>query len=861
MPSADLLRLALDSAFETVELARFNVKVTDANIGDIEPDEIWNAVVLAGDWGLKKDDSLSAAIQRLRVERFVWSPVHIFTRGELVPRMLEHYDAVYCHLLPPENVCALVRVLTSAKPVDERRRREIVTSALVELGDELSSLSRSLNPARAVEESELRQAIAEVRKELSGNTRRETHADLTSELDRISELPSVADEDLDRLEPLVQWAEADAREAIETETFRVALHRLKNVLALAKWRPEAAVSIAGRIRCRLTALRARGLCVLPQQLREQASDMCGDIDGLVQRLLSSHDIETLGAELRALTSNVHSLLRRFESPPSSAWSPENVRRIVVVEDNPVWRSSVVNLLKSIVPCEVEIEEATSLAEAERLLQVHRASLVIVDLGLPEKFDSDVVLDAGLRLLKRFTGTDGQGNRYRYRFIVLTAAENFTTAVQAAIRHGVSPWSYLQKRAATWEAELKAQVRLALRATETKLPIVEVFKRTGRIARIDGLEISLERPQWSVLCALTESKKWGRTPQRLARDLYYQHSLVPESRSSETANLDPVDRIVLQIPHYISELRNKLTEAFIQTNHKPPAENMIVFDEESEAYYLNAKAQLLDRVEEHFKVPSRPSVLIIEDEPNWGREIVEELERRGFEVHWARWTAEAWQLIKTEMPDLISLDLELPASESEWVNKESDEANAVAFLHLIRRHHLQAPIAIFTAIAWRDGIMLEMLRQGVRVDDYLSKQGAASVARLAASLSRLWRECVTHSRIMDWDPTIPIHRIEIDSDTGLLTSVEGHQIKPTGKGRDILKALSATPNVFVSRTELIEAIYGDIQEEDCDTDVDEGLKQHIKRLRKAIKDATRGTVPGDEVICGDYGVYWLGGIVQ
>jgi DNA-binding response OmpR family regulator len=173
-----------------------------------------------------------------------------------------------------------------------------------------------------------------------------------------------------------------------------------------------------------------------------------------------------------------------------------------------------------------------------------------------------------------------------------------------------------------------------------------------------------------------------------------------------------------------------------------------------------------------------------------------------------------------------------------------------------------PVTILTGIAWRDRVMLELLRQGVRIDDYISKDGEQPIARLASSLARLWQETIVESRILDWDPAIPLHPISISQKGRVLSKVSGYPIRASGKGVELLQVLSATPNVFVSRSELIESLYSDAQVFDQGPeDIDNALNQHVRRLRKTITEATANTISGDEIICGDRGIYWLRGLVQ
>jgi DNA-binding response OmpR family regulator len=862
---ANLLRLALESALKESQSRRRTFSVLECALADLDPDQFADAIVLAGDKAPRESDSLFRTAKRLRSCHFLWCPLHLLESNPIEYLDSEREWAIYSHRIPVEDVDALATSLLEEPPLRLRRRMEIVRSALVRLGEELGSLSRSLDTTKAIGQEEIRRTAAGLRAELLATKTSESYSALDAEIKRLEGLPTIREADLNLLYPIVRSAEAQAKSSKQPDALRVVLHRLVGDLALAKWRPEAPHRAANRISALLVGLQARGFAVLPQEACVRLLAWSGDLASLMQSVLDGRDFNETRERLSELIADLYSLMRTSGLSQTLEGDGEPPDRIVVVEDHSGWRRQIVKTLESMLVVDpARIQEARSVEEARWLLKDQPAALVLVDMGLPIRDGSEVVLDAGLSIIKEFSGTDSQGNRFRHRFVVLTAAESYAEAVRAALDLGVSPWSYLQKKPDRWEEELRAQVRLAVNRSQESLPTVEVFKRTGRIARIEGMEISLDRPQWCLLAVLAEGRKWGWTPESLANDIYYQYSLVPESRSSETALLDPADRIRLQIPHYVSELRKWLTQAFMQARHRPPATDLITFDEESGKYRLNARARLLDRVDEHFRTAYRPTVLVVEDDLNWGREILEDLKRRGFKPRWARWTEEAWRMIEDGPPDLLSLDLELPATERQWSNREACADRAVDLLRRSRAYYPGIPVAVLTAIPWQDSVMLEMMRQGVRADDYLSKLQPEPIARLAASLGRLYQESLTRTCILDWDPTIPLHRIEIDRESGMLTSVDNHPIKPSGKGKELLRTLSATPNVFVSRTELIEAIYGsegDGDDGDDEKSHDQGLNHLVKRLRATIKDATDRAVPGDEVICGDHGVYWLRGIVQ
>ena len=847
----------LISALSRLQPGGFVFRVLPQSLLEVTAAQLGDSATLAFGDTLPLKSSLFSAIQRLRGEEFYWQPIHLCLSSPPQANRAEEW-ALHFHPLPPD-VRDLSEALKRARPLSQPRRREMVASALSLLVEDLNRLTRAQETTTAVEPDRLKQALTNVLMDIDSTMDDELVA-LREQVETVASAPVVEMMEAERLFPIVSEVEGRLRDNGGPERLLSHLHTLNNVLRLAVYQPDDGSVALPAILSRLEALEARGLEELPAGLREEHRH---PVQTLRTLLLSSSEAdasEDFKEQLREQTARLSLLTTAVARPLSEFGGQMEVKRIIVIEDDPDWRRMIVESLRRfIVSPGVSVQEAGTVAEAEQLLKKGGPALALVDLGLPTEENSELALDAGLSLIKQFTGSDIHGRRFQHRFIVLTASEYYTDAVREALGFGVSPMNYLQKNPRTWESELKAQVRLSLHAPAARQPHIEVFKRTGRIARIEGLEFKLEYPLWCVLASLAESRRgvWCE-PEKIVSRLYWNYSLNPESRSRETDALDPEERIALQLPHYISDLRKRLDEAYRQALHSPPPEEILSFESDA-GYRLNAYARVLDRVEEHFRLSHRPSVLVVEDNVEWGRQIVAELTRRGFEPRYARYISEARQMMLKEMTDLVSLDLELPETEAEWLSGKTDERYTVEFLRFLRRQNSQLPVAILTAAPWRDDAMLEILRQGVRVDDYLSKHWDAPLTRLANSLARLWQETLMETQILAWDVASPLYPIRIDEEQGTLVDVAGFPVKPAGKGRDILRTLSATPNVYVSRAELLEVVYG--EDDDEPDDLDRALNQHLKRLRRTITDATGGTIQGDHIICGERGIYWLRGIVQ
>ncbi len=847
----------LTAALATVRPDAFSFTIFEAPLDSIDVDVIRGSCVLAAS-DATRQDSLKAS-QRLRTDHFHWEPIHFLVRTPPRQRALGDDWAIYFQSSPPQ-LESLAGVLVENASVSPARRSDIVRASLVSLGDDVGELSKSLDSKRPLRPERLRQALREAGDALEASAMHDSHQSLIAKLQRLWEEPVIEHRDIQELLQTVIAVEMTVRKDGREEHLATRLHMLNNILRLAAMHSEKPEGVTRRISARLSNLENFGLESVNEKHRTRLQEMCSMLRSILQELDRAANPAEFSGKLNEWLERFHLLTLPHVAPRVHINQEAVVQRILVAEDDADWRRLIVGVLRNITS-NLDIQEAGTISEAEELLKDPRPALALVDLGLPLEADSEPVLDAGLGLIRRFSDSDNRGRRFLHRFIVLTAAQNYSEAVHEALGYGISPANYLQKDPLNWENELRAQVRIALQPPKDRLPTIEIFKHTPRIVHVERLEIKLELPTWCLLSALASSRPRGRwnEPERLASVMYFNYGVAPDARSEIADSMDPTERILNQLPHYSSELNLRLADAYLKAVHEPLPLSVVSCDQEL-GYRLNANARVLDRVDEYMW--RRPRVLVVEDNAEWGTQITKELSQFGFEVRWARCTDEAREMIDTSEPDLISLDLELPTANEEREMGEANAAAAVEFLSFLRETHLHYPVAILTSIPWQDQVMLDILRKGVRVDDYVSKNGENPIRRLANSLARLWQESLAKTRILDWDAQLPLHPIKIEDvgpDEKRLTEVAGFEFEPAGKGLTILKILSASPNVFVSRAEIIDVLYGDEEEEPDNPD--KALNSHIKRLRQTITDATEGSVPGDEVICGDRGIYWLRGLVQ
>jgi DNA-binding response OmpR family regulator len=184
--------------------------------------------------------------------------------------------------------------------------------------------------------------------------------------------------------------------------------------------------------------------------------------------------------------------------------------------------------------------------------------------------------------------------------------------------------------------------------------------------------------------------------------------------------------------------------------------------------------------------SRPTVLVVEDEPDTVLLLKQILRLAGFDVLGAFNGYEAVQKAAEVKPDLILLDLMMPGMDG-WQT----------FQYL--RQTTDVPVVIVSAIHNKDEIV-RALRMGV--DDYLTKPfvNAEVVARVQAVLRRA-RPTHKTDRLV-----FPRSDLVIDFSTQEVV-LNKHHIQLTGKEFAILATLARSAPDVVQYRAIAEAVWG------------------------------------------------------
>lgn len=209
------------------------------------------------------------------------------------------------------------------------------------------------------------------------------------------------------------------------------------------------------------------------------------------------------------------------------------------------------------------------------------------------------------------------------------------------------------------------------------------------------------------------------------------------------------------------------------------------------------------------------VLVVEDNKEVARQIVEALEQELFVVDMAHDGEQGWFLGDTESYDTVILDLGLPKLDGlSLLKKWRDSGNHVPVLILTSRD------------TWREKV------SGLRVgaDDYVAKpfQLEEVVARVEALIRRGSGQA---------SPLLRCGGLELDPVTARVT-LDGAPVNLTALEYRTLQYLMQKKCGVVSKAELSEHIYG--QDLERDSNVIEVLINHLRhKLDPALIETRRG----------------------
>lgn len=204
-----------------------------------------------------------------------------------------------------------------------------------------------------------------------------------------------------------------------------------------------------------------------------------------------------------------------------------------------------------------------------------------------------------------------------------------------------------------------------------------------------------------------------------------------------------------------------------------------------------------------------TILVVDDDHTVSEVVSIYLQRAGYEVIVACDGEEALEMLESQSPHLVVLDLMLPGvgglEITRWLRARGD-----------------TPIIMLTA---RGAEADRILGLELGADDYVVKPFSPRelVSRVKALLRRAYGSTVTEDkRLLEFDS------LSIDPETRVV-EVEGTRIELTAKEFDLLWELARHPRRVFNRDQLLDRVWGMTEYIDPST-----VTVHVHRLREKIE---------------------------
>jgi DNA-binding response OmpR family regulator len=205
------------------------------------------------------------------------------------------------------------------------------------------------------------------------------------------------------------------------------------------------------------------------------------------------------------------------------------------------------------------------------------------------------------------------------------------------------------------------------------------------------------------------------------------------------------------------------------------------------------------------------VLVVDDEPMLRNLLSRLLRMEGYEVLEAEDGQKAIEIVRANEPDLVLLDVMLPAR---------DGLDVLGDL----RRTTNVPVILVSALGEEADRVLG-LKMGA--DDYVVKPFSAAElsARIESVLRRAKLRATGAANIR-----LAFDGLAIDLQTREV-ALHGDKVEMTAKEFDLLAFLAGSPRQVFSREQLLRQVWGSSSEWQSDATVTE----HVRRLRRKIED--------------------------
>ncbi|WP_391087143.1 response regulator [Vibrio sp. NH-UV-68] len=209
------------------------------------------------------------------------------------------------------------------------------------------------------------------------------------------------------------------------------------------------------------------------------------------------------------------------------------------------------------------------------------------------------------------------------------------------------------------------------------------------------------------------------------------------------------------------------------------------------------------------------ILVVEDDPRLGQQIIESLEQTGWVPELAQDGIDALYRATSEEWDAIVLDLGLP------------KLDGLTVLNGIRDENINTPVIILSA---RDTLTQRVEGLNAGADDYLTKpfEMVELTARIRAQLRRASGSA---------SPILQVGNLSLDTRTSKVMW-QGQTVSLTALEYKVVAYFMHNPEKVISRTELVEHIYKQDFDRDSNT-----IEVFIGRIRKKIAPKVIKTVRG------------------
>ena len=207
--------------------------------------------------------------------------------------------------------------------------------------------------------------------------------------------------------------------------------------------------------------------------------------------------------------------------------------------------------------------------------------------------------------------------------------------------------------------------------------------------------------------------------------------------------------------------------------------------------------------------SKPTILVVDDEPSIREVVSIYLGRAGYRVLVAEDGQTALEILEREPPDLVVLDLMLPEIDG---------------LEITRRLRAAGEIPIIMLTARREEID-RILGLEMGADDYVVKP--FSPRELVSRVKAVLRRTLGSAIARDEQPLV-FADLHIDPVTRLV-EVDGKERTLTAKEFDLLWVLARHPRQVFNRNQLLDLVWGMTEYVDPST-----VTVHVRRLREKIE---------------------------